>query len=77
MIRRPPRSTLFPYTTLFRSLFSDTEVDVKNILRSGASEKDLIKFIKKAVLNKPERHNLNLENDSFMECRRTMAEIGG
>src|SRR5258706_12038601 len=26
MIRRPPRSTLFPYTTLFRSLnFKDTE----------------------------------------------------
>src|SRR3712207_7193794 len=23
MIRRPPRSTLFPYTTLFRSQFSD------------------------------------------------------
>src|SRR3712207_8642132 len=23
MIRRPPRSTLFPYTTLFRSLFSN------------------------------------------------------
>src|SRR5256885_5723013 len=23
MIRRPPRSTLFPYTTLFRSGFSD------------------------------------------------------
>src|SRR3712207_8312167 len=27
MIRRPPRSTLFPYTTLFRSnLFSNTEL---------------------------------------------------
>src|SRR3989442_3263882 len=25
MIRRPPRSTLFPYTTLFRSLGSDGE----------------------------------------------------
>src|SRR2546426_10263519 len=25
MIRRPPRSTLFPYTTLFRSLSSDDE----------------------------------------------------
>src|SRR2546427_4796319 len=25
MIRRPPRSTLFPYTTLFRSPFSDSE----------------------------------------------------
>src|SRR6266478_8317849 len=24
MIRRPPRSTLFPYTTLFRSRFYDT-----------------------------------------------------
>src|ERR1035441_3359611 len=23
MIRRPPRSTLFPYTTLFRSILSD------------------------------------------------------
>src|SRR2546427_12021640 len=28
MIRRPPRSTLFPYTTLFRSHFSAAERDV-------------------------------------------------
>src|SRR3712207_6813291 len=27
MIRRPPRSTLFPYTTLFRSGREDPEVD--------------------------------------------------
>src|SRR5690348_17793942 len=26
MIRRPPRSTLFPYTTLFRSLLRDRQV---------------------------------------------------
>src|SRR2546428_7809015 len=26
MIRRPPRSTLFPYTTLFRSSYEPTEV---------------------------------------------------
>src|SRR3989449_1569722 len=26
MIRRPPRSTLFPYTTLFRSLVQEPEV---------------------------------------------------
>src|SRR2546425_8569926 len=25
MIRRPPRSTLFPYTTLFRSLYAEHE----------------------------------------------------
>src|SRR5258706_1299285 len=28
MIRRPPRSTLFPYTTLFRSVWVDHEPDV-------------------------------------------------
>src|ERR1019366_9880376 len=32
MIRRPPRSTLFPYTTLFRSIFRG---DVKNDVRAG------------------------------------------
>src|SRR3712207_7500920 len=26
MIRRPPRSTLFPYTTLFRSLFHHSQI---------------------------------------------------
>src|SRR5256885_11088647 len=26
MIRRPPRSTLFPYTTLFRSLLPETAI---------------------------------------------------
>src|SRR5947209_17035732 len=29
MIRRPPRSTLFPYTTLFRSLNSDRLLEEK------------------------------------------------
>src|SRR3712207_7799101 len=29
MIRRPPRSTLFPYTTLFRSLDNDRTVQVR------------------------------------------------
>src|SRR5256885_11587913 len=27
MIRRPPRSTLFPYTTLFRSMYSEHGLD--------------------------------------------------
>src|SRR2546422_8545786 len=30
MIRRPPRSTLFPYTTLFRSVFRLSEVGVQD-----------------------------------------------
>src|SRR5256885_3128711 len=34
MIRRPPRSTLFPYTTLFRSEFS-TGINADRILPPG------------------------------------------
>src|SRR2546426_5929031 len=30
MIRRPPRSTLFPYTTLFRSLAARTAMSLEN-----------------------------------------------
>src|SRR5207249_11490578 len=33
MIRRPPRSTLFPYTTLFRSLPNLRRVDGRSALR--------------------------------------------
>src|SRR2546426_5650296 len=33
MIRRPPRSTLFPYTTLFRSLFEQVPDRVRALLR--------------------------------------------
>src|SRR5436853_6622345 len=32
MIRRPPRSTLFPYTTLFRSLDAESETLVQTAL---------------------------------------------
>src|SRR3712207_7626172 len=49
MIRRPPRSTLFPYTTLFRSITAN-----KNIIKSAfpnnpnyiASDEEIKKFIK-------------------------------
>src|SRR3712207_7666236 len=34
MIRRPPRSTLFPYTTLFRSHLADDPV-IQQALRAG------------------------------------------
>src|SRR2546427_6818156 len=33
MIRRPPRSTLFPYTTLFRSPFAGADLDVFDQVR--------------------------------------------
>src|SRR3712207_6922538 len=36
MIRRPPRSTLFPYTTLFRSHRDVLDVD-RTVLHAGAA----------------------------------------
>src|SRR3712207_8322299 len=35
MIRRPPRSTLFPYTTLFRSFDPETVFRLQHATRSG------------------------------------------
>src|SRR2546429_6503284 len=37
MIRRPPRSTLFPYTTLFRSAFRLTTHDSGSVWLAGPS----------------------------------------
>src|SRR5688572_31849121 len=39
MIRRPPRSTLFPYTTLFRSSVVSRRLDVRGCV--GLRERDL------------------------------------
>src|SRR2546430_14853597 len=43
MIRRPPRSTLFPYTTLFRSVGIKVGLEVSNIVREirGAASNTL------------------------------------
>src|SRR5260370_23656726 len=38
MIRRPPRSTLFPYTTLFRSACHITQPALSNALRALEEE---------------------------------------
>src|SRR3712207_8374734 len=38
MIRRPPRSTLFPYTTLFRSYFTSKEDLLEEALKQLAAE---------------------------------------
>src|SRR5256885_8146545 len=43
MIRRPPRSTLFPYTTLFRSVIRGVEVAFR--LRDQSVVVDLPKFV--------------------------------
>src|SRR2546428_3362530 len=71
MIRRPPRSTLFPYTTLFRSagdpvLYGNLpprEISMKDVFRSGDSSK---KF-HAAASRSEERFSRNAETD--LVCR--------
>src|SRR3712207_7934879 len=41
MIRRPPRSTLFPYTTLFRSIQAESEKIANTLRPLEAIAKDL------------------------------------
>src|SRR3989475_7948976 len=40
MIRRPPRSTLFPYTTLFRSSWLVPKPDLKDVINGALGIKD-------------------------------------
>src|SRR3712207_7013578 len=51
MIRRPPRSTLFPYTTLFRSAFTLTEL-TEGV---GRDEASLAPFVDRIALGRPGR----------------------
>src|SRR5256884_6044383 len=41
MIRRPPRSTLFPYTTLFRSLAGDSDGAGKRQFAAATQRKSI------------------------------------
>src|SRR2546427_8415828 len=56
MIRRPPRSTLFPYTTLFRSEF---ELGLARLLgRDVGEHAHVVRDLALCVLDGAERHAL-------------------
>src|SRR3712207_7864747 len=65
MIRRPPRSTLFPYTTLFRS-FKKTEIISSSFSNYNAMKPE-IKYKKKAgKVTKMWRLNNTLLNNKWI-----------
>src|SRR2546427_8786426 len=73
MIRRPPRSTLFPYTTLFRSapwrLGSDYDRPIpRRILEEAGIPRRLFGNRKKAVV-RSEEHTSELQSQSNLVCR--------
>ncbi|MCK9227762.1 MAG: GTP 3',8-cyclase MoaA [Syntrophorhabdaceae bacterium] len=55
-------------------LFSDVEYDVKSLLRSGADDEAVKRFVRDVVKVKPER---KLEIGSIKKCQRTLRNIGG
>src|SRR2546427_4534945 len=72
MIRRPPRSTLFPYTTLFRSRkgeanFARTKSSGVLGERSGPSLMMLMPFVVRET--RSEEHTSELQSQSNLVCR--------
>src|SRR3712207_8948884 len=70
MIRRPPRSTLFPYTTLFRSFLG---VDDPHGLRRTRHVPDAAEGLLKLVLfpaqARSEEHTSELQSRQYLVCR--------
>src|SRR5258708_17918818 len=70
MIRRPPRSTLFPYTTLFRSkdgILARLLV-AEMIAARGASIKEQIQQLFKKI-GRSEEHTSELQSPDHLVCR--------
>src|SRR2546430_11811786 len=66
MIRRPPRSTLFPYTTLFRS----QRAAIWRRVFPAATPTDRLDTDKLARLNvRSEEHTSELQSQSNLVCR--------
>src|SRR5579862_4248906 len=59
MIRRPPRSTLFPYTTLFRSAGHAPQPRLASSLRNAS----------RARVHRSEEHTSELQSQFHLVCR--------
>src|SRR5258707_11421824 len=78
MIRRPPRSTLFPYTTLFRSPLDrkcedgrcpDRTANTRNSYRSRRGKHDGVLAQVKASAIRSEEHTSELQSRQYLVCR--------
>src|SRR3712207_8679122 len=71
MIRRPPRSTLFPYTTLFRSLLSVTVVVHGSPPPSSAwsCSRWATAWSPSRSRSRSEEHTSELQSRQYLVCR--------
>src|SRR5438445_5283385 len=72
MIRRPPRSTLFPYTTLFRSP-SGTQGGARMDARPGRFTRTRtlrVRSISASIMpDRSEEHTSELQSRQYLVCR--------
>src|SRR3712207_7591260 len=84
MIRRPPRSTLFPYTTLFRSRTSLEDIRAASLLMRPCEEllrtdeehvpRPTIYFsparvVQLRAIKRSEEHTSELQSRQYLVCR--------
>src|SRR2546425_3965490 len=76
MIRRPPRSTLFPYTTLFRSAAQLIGIDVDRVAAlafgigmATAAAGGVVFGITNAFNPRSEEHTSELQSLAYLVCR--------
>src|SRR5260221_7113228 len=74
MIRRPPRSTLFPYTTLFRSHVGNPEGElcrrvVRSYLTGTVVSRDRAPQSDPSGMARSEEHTSELQSHSDLVCR--------
>src|SRR3712207_6954346 len=75
MIRRPPRSTLFPYTTLFRSnagcsLEDSCPPDQFKAFREAHPDHIALTYINcSAAVKRSEEHTSELQSRQYLVCR--------
>src|SRR3712207_7082202 len=71
MIRRPPRSTLFPYTTLFRSLVAGFDINLAGALVDEVvgriTAEDLLGRDDQVL--RSEEHTSELQSRQYLVCR--------
>src|SRR3712207_8010790 len=72
MIRRPPRSTLFPYTTLFRSNYFSQPLGGVVCPACGPSEptaQSIPVNVLKGLRYRSEEHTSELQSRQYLVCR--------
>src|SRR3712207_8786602 len=90
MIRRPPRSTLFPYTTLFRSSYrrKGLEIFMAIILETKATKDEILElYLNDVYLGnrgsfalhgvRSEEHTSELQSRQYLVCRLLLEKKQG